>query len=206
YSSSREGADRAVEQIKAEGGKAVAVQGDVSKATDVRNLFAQTKKTFGRLDVLVNNAGVYQFGPIESFPEEEFHREFNTNVLGPIPATKEALNLFGPEGGSVINISSVVSSNALPGAAVYSATKSALDSLTRTLAAELGPRKVRVNAINPGVTETEGAQALPGFLNGPLVKDIVTRTPLGRTGQPEDIASAVVFLASDDSRWVTGEA
>ena len=204
YASSKEGADRVVSAITSKGGKAVAVQGDMSKATDVQRLFAETKKTFGSLDVLVNNAGVYQFAAIESVQEDEFHRQFNTNVLGPILTTREAVKHFGPDGGSVINISSVASYNPIPMSVVYSATKGALDSVTRVLSTELRPRKIRVNSINPGYTETEGVQAL-GFSGSDQEKQLVSRTSLGRPGQPEDIARVAVFLASKDSEWITGE-
>lgn len=204
YNSSKEGAERVVADITKKGGKAIAVQGDMAKPADVKRLFADTAKAFGRLDVLVNNAGVYRFDPLEAVTENEFHREFNTNVLGPILASQEAVKHFGPGGGSIINISSVASTNALPMSVVYSATKSALDSVTRVLAKELGPRKIRVNSINPGVTETEGVHEI-GIIGSEFEKQAVSNTPLGRYGQPEDIAPAVVFLASDDARWVTGE-
>ena len=205
YASSKEGADRTVAEITEKGGKAIAVQGDVAKAADVKKLFAETKKAFGKLDVLVNNAGVYQFDPIENVSEATFHRQFNTNVLGPILAVQEALKLFNGDGGSIINVSSIVSSNPIPASTVYSATKSAVDSVTQALAVELGPRKIRVNAINPGLTETEGLHSVPGFIGSDFEKQAVAGTPLGRIGQPDDIASAAVFLASDQSRWITGE-
>jgi 3-oxoacyl-[acyl-carrier protein] reductase len=205
YATSKEGADRVVAEILSGGGKAIAVQGDVSKAADVKRLFEETKKAFGSLDVLVNNAGVFQFEPLESVTEDEFHREFNTNVLGPILTIQEALKHFGPEGGSVINISSIASLNSTPMSVVYSATKSAVDSITRVLARELGPRKIRVNSINPGGVETEGIHRI-GIIGSDLEKQMVAQTPLGRFGQPEDIAPAAVFLASADSAWITGEA
>jgi len=204
YASSKEGADRVVEEIKSKGGKAIAVQGDVSKAADVKRLFDETQKTFGSLDVLVNNAGVFQFDPIEAVVEEEFHRQFNTNVLGPILTTREAVKHFGAGGGSVINISSVASSGAMPTSVVYSATKSAVDSITRVLASELGPRKIRVNAINPGGVETEGVHTM-GLIGSDMEKQMIAATPLGRLAQPEDIAPIAVFLASEDSGWLTGE-
>jgi 3-oxoacyl-[acyl-carrier protein] reductase len=204
YASSREGADRVVAQIKEAGGNAVAVQGDVSKAADVKRLFDETKKTFGTLDVLVNNAGVYEFGPLEGVTEAEFHREFDINVLGTLLATQESLNHFGPGGGSVINLSSVTSLNPVPNAVVYSATKSAVDSITRSLAKELGSRKIRVNAIAPGGVETEGTHRL-GVIGSVFEKQLVAGTPLGRLGQPEDIARLAVYLASDDAGWLTGE-
>jgi 3-oxoacyl-[acyl-carrier protein] reductase len=204
YSSSREGAERVVAQIAAQGGKAVALHADVSKAGEVRRLFDETKKAFGALDVLVNNAGVYAFASLEEVTESEFHRQFGINVLGPILATQEAVKQFGSKGGSVINISSVVSENPVPNSTVYSATKSALDSITRALAKELGPRGIRVNTIAPGGVETEGTQSL-GILESDFAKELIARTPLGRFGQPDDIARVAVFLASDESRWITGE-
>jgi 3-oxoacyl-[acyl-carrier protein] reductase len=170
----------------------------------VQHLFAETKKTFGPVDVLVNNAGVYQFSPIDGVKEDEFHRHFNINVLGPILATQEAVKHFGPDGGSVINISSVASFNPVPMSVVYSATKGALDTVTKVLSAELGPKKIRVNSINPGYTETEGVQSA-GVSGSDLEKQIVGRTALGRAGQPDDIARVAVFLASSDSQWITGE-
>ncbi len=204
YASSKEGADRVVAEIKSKGGKAFAVQGDVSKAADVKRLFEETKKSFGSLDVLVNNAGVFEFGPLEAVTEAEFHREFNTNVLGPILTIQEALKHFGPKGGSVINISSVTGANPVPNSAVYSATKGAVDSITRGLAKELGSRNIRVNAIAPGGVETEGTRRI-GIIGSDFEKQIVAGTPLGRFGQPEDISRVAVFLASDDSGWLTGE-
>jgi 3-oxoacyl-[acyl-carrier protein] reductase len=204
YASDRAGADRVVAEITRKGGKAVAVQGDVSKAADVKRLFAEAARAFGRLDILVNNAGVYKFGPFESITEEEFRRHYGTNVLGPILAVQEALKHFGPEGGSVINISSVVGSAPWPQAALYSSTKAAVDNLTRGLALELAPRKVRVNAVAPGTTESEGTSDLHLF-EGDEGKKVIASTPLGRLGTPADIARVVVFLASDDSAWVTGE-
>ena len=204
YSSSREGAERVVAEITGKGGKAVAVQGDVSNAEDVRRLFEEAKKAFGSLDVLVNNAGVFEFEPIEEVTEQEFHREFNTNVLGPILTIQQALKHFGPDGGSVINISSIASENPVPNSLVYSATKSAVDSITRVLSKELGARKIRVNTIAPGGVETEGVHRI-GLIGSDFQKQMVEATPLGRFGQPEDIAQVAVFLASEDSRWLTGE-
>ena len=204
YASSREGADRVVAAIGAAGGTAFAVQGDVSKADDVKRVFAAAKEAHGALDVLVNNAGVFQFAPLEAVTAEEFDREFGINVLGTILATQEAVSHFGPKGGSVINISSVVSTNAMPNSVVYSATKSAVDSVTRVLAAELGPRGIRVNAIAPGGVDTEGTQTL-GMIGGDMEKQLVAGTPLGRIGQSGDIASVAVFLASDAAGWITGE-
>ena len=204
YSSSKEGADRVVADINANGGKAIAVKGDVAKAADMRRLFDETEKAFGTLDVLVNNAGVYTNSlPLEDITEDEFHREFNINVLGTILATKEAVKHFGPNGGSVINISSIASAGE-PTAAIYSGTKGAVDAITRGLAAELGPRKIRVNAIAPGGVETEGTHSA-GIVGSDFEKAMIAGTPLGRFGQPDDIARVAVFLASDDSAWLTGE-
>lgn len=204
YASDKAGAERVVADIVAGGGKAIAVQGDVAKAADVTRLFAETSKAFSGLDVLVNNAGVYQFTPIEDFSEDEFHREFNVNVLGTLLATKEAIKHFGANGGSIINLSSVASRRGMAGVSVYAATKSAVDALTSALAAELGPRKIRVNAIAPGGVETEGTLA-GGLVGSEFQKAMVAATPLGRFGQPDDIARVAVFLASDDSAWLTGE-
>ena len=205
YSSSREGADRVVSAIEQQGGKALAVQGDVSKAGDVERLFAETKKAFGALDILVNNAGVFQFAPLEAFTEEEFHREFNTNVLGTLLATREATRYFGPEGGSVINVTSVVSVGAIPNSVVYSSTKGAVDAITRVLAVELAPKKIRVNAVAPGMTATEGAAVLMSDVSPEQQQSFLAGIPMGRIGQPEDIAQTVLFLASDESSWLTGE-
>jgi 3-oxoacyl-[acyl-carrier protein] reductase len=204
YASSREDADRVVADIVGKGGKAIAVKADVSKAADVRRLFDETKKAFGSLDVLVNNAGIYRFAPLEEVTEDEFHRVFNTNVLGLLLATKEAMKHFGPEGGSVINISSIASTSSAPTTVVYSATKGAVDTITRVLAKELGPKKIRVNAINPGGVETEGTHSI-GVIGSEFEKQLVARTPLGRLGQPNDIAPVAVFLASAASGWMTGE-
>jgi 3-oxoacyl-[acyl-carrier protein] reductase len=204
YASDRAGAEKVVGDIVARDGKAVAAQADVSKAADVRRLFQETKKAFGSLDILVNNAGIYRFDPVDSLSEAEFHRQFNTNVLGPILTVQEALKLFGPGGGSVINVSSVISQIGMPGGLVYAATKSALDSVTRTLAAELAPKKIRVNTIAPGAVETEGTHAA-GIIGSDFEKQAVARTLLGRIGQPDDIAKVVVFLASDEAGWMTGE-
>ena len=204
YASSKEGADRVVSEITGKGGKAIAIQGDVSKAADVKRLFAETKRAFGAPDVLVNNAGIFAFDPLEAVTEDEFHREFNTNVLGPILTIQEALNHFGAEGGSVINISSVVSTSAQPNSVVYSATKGAVDSIARVLGTELAARKIRVNTIAPGGVETEGTHSV-GMIGSDFEKKIVADTPMGRLGQPEDIARVAVFLASDNARWLTGE-
>lgn len=204
YASSRSGADRVVNEITGRGGKAVAVQGDMSKESDIKRLFEETKKAFGRVDVLVNNAGVYEFSPIEEATVEQYHKMFDLNVLGVLLATREAVKHFGPEGGSIINISSVAATSNLPNSSVYSATKAAVDSFTRTLAAELGPRKIRVNAISPGMVETEGVHST-GIAESEFRKQVEATTPLGRIGQPNDIAPAAVFFASLDSGWITGQ-
>jgi 3-oxoacyl-[acyl-carrier protein] reductase len=205
YASSKAGAERVVGEITKKGGKAVAVQADVSKPEDVKRLLAETKKAFGRLDVLVNNAGIYEFAPLEQVTPEHFHKQFDLNVLGLLLMTKEALSLFGPSGGSIINLSSIVSRSALPNTSVYSATKAAVDAITRSLSQELGPRKIRVNAINPGLIETEGVHAA-GFAESDFRKQVESQTPLGRIGQPQDVAPLAVFLATDDSAWISGEA
>ena len=204
YASSKDGADRVVADIKAKGGKAIAVQGDVAKAADVKKIFAETKQAFGRLDILVNNAGIYNLLPLEEVTEDDFHRHFNINVLGLLLATKEAAKLFGDAGGSVINIGSEVTDLNPPNSVVYTATKGAVDAVTRVLAKELGPRKIRVNSINPGLVDTEGTHAA-GVIGNDPEKQYIAQTPLGRTGQPDDIAPVAVFLASDESRWVTGD-
>jgi 3-oxoacyl-[acyl-carrier protein] reductase len=204
YASSKEAADRVVAAITREGGKAVAVRADVASQADVQRLFAQAKAAFGRLDVLVNNAGLYEFAPLAEVTAEHFHKQFNLNVLGLLLATQEAVKHFGPDGGSVVNISSVVATAAPPNASVYSATKAAVDAVTRSLAKELGPRHIRVNSINPGMIETEGFHAA-GIAESDLRKQVEAQTPLGRIGQPQDIAPAAVFLASADSAWLTGE-
>jgi 3-oxoacyl-[acyl-carrier protein] reductase len=204
YASSKAGAERVVSDISAKGGKAVAVQADVAKPADIQRLFARTKEAFGRLDVLVNNAGIYEFAPLEQVTPEHFHKQFDLNVLGLILATQEAVKHFGPDGGSVVNISSVVSTAAPPTTSVYSGTKAAVDAVTRSLAKELGPRKIRVNSINPGMVETEGFRSA-GIHESDFRKQVEATTPLGRIGRPEDIAPAAVYLASADSAWVTGE-
>jgi len=204
YSSSKEGADRVVSEIVGKGGKAIAVHANVSKSEDIQRLFAETKKAYGKLDILVNNAGIYEFAPLEQITPEHFHKQFNLNVLGLLLTTQEAVKLIGPEGGSIINISSVVVSVTPPGGSVYSGTKAAVDAVTRTLAKELGPRKIRINSINPGMVETEGVHAA-GMADGDFRKQIESQTPLGRIGQPGDIAPAAVFLASEDSGWISGE-
>jgi 3-oxoacyl-[acyl-carrier protein] reductase len=204
YASAKSDADKVVDEIFKNGGSAVAVQGDVAKKKDVERLFAEAKKAFGRVDVLVNNAGVYRFDPLEAVTEDEFHRQFNTNVLGLILATQEAIKYFGSDGGSVINISSTATSLTPPNTAVYTGTKGAVDAITRTLAKELGPKKIRVNAINPGMIVTEGYQAL-GIGESDFEKQGIVQTPLGRVGQTGDIAPVAVFLASSESGWITGE-
>ena len=204
YASSKADANKVVDTITKRGGRAIAVQGNVAKKAEIEQLFAKTTKAFGRLDILVNNAGVYRFDLLEAVTEDEFHREFNTNVLGLILATQEAVKHFGSEGGSVINIGSLASSLTPPTAVVYNATKGAVDAVTRTLAKELGPKKIRVNSINPGMVVTEGAVA-GGYTEGDFRKYMESQTPLGRIGSTEDIGPAAVFFASDDSAWITGE-
>jgi 3-oxoacyl-[acyl-carrier protein] reductase len=202
YSSSRKDAEKVVDEITAQGGKAVAIGANVGKQDEIERLFAEAKKSYGRLDILVNNAGVYGHAPLGEITEEHFHRHFNLNVLGLILTTQEALKYFGPEGGSIVNTSSVVSTLSPVNGAVYNATKSAVDGLTRTFAKELGARKIRVNSVNPGLVETEGLHST-GFIQA--ADRVAGMTPLGRIGQPDDIAPGVVFLASPDSAWMTGE-
>jgi 3-oxoacyl-[acyl-carrier protein] reductase len=204
YASSKEGADKLVDEIAKRGGKAIAIQADVAKKKDVERLFVETKKAFGRIDILVNNAGVYQFTPLEEATESEFHREFNTNVLGLILATQEAVKHFGSDGGSVTNISSAVTTVAPPNSVIYTGTKGAVDAITRVLAKELGPKKIRVNSVNPGGVETEGFHAA-GYSGSDFEKQMIAQTPLGRLGQPGDVAPVVSFLASADAAWITGE-
>lgn len=202
YSSSQEAADNVVAEIVRSGGKAVAVKADVSKKADIARLFTASKNAFGAIDVLVNNAGIYTPAPLEEITEEHFHKQVDLNVLGLILSTQEAVKHFSPAGGSIVNVSSVVSSLGLAGLSVYSSTKAAVDAVTRSLAKELAARKIRVNSVNPGMVETEGLHAT-GFIQGR--QDTEAITPLGRIGQPEDIAPAVVFFASQDSSWITGE-
>ena len=204
YSSAKSDADKVVDEITKKGGKAVAVQGNVAKREDVDRLFAATEKAFGKIDVLVNNAGVYEFLPLEDVTEPHFHRHFDTNVLGLLLATQAGLKHFNPAGASIVNISSLASTLTPPTAVVYNATKAAVDAITRTLAKELGPRKIRVNSINPGMVVTEGVVSA-GFHESDFRKTIESQTPLGRIGEPKDIAPAAVFFASDDSSWITGE-
>jgi 3-oxoacyl-[acyl-carrier protein] reductase len=204
YASSKAGADKVVSDITAAGGKAVAIQGDIAQPAGIQRLLSETKAAVGHLDILVNNAGVYEFAPLEAITAEHFHRQFNINVLGLLLTTQAAVKLFPPSGGSIINIGSVVSSLTPPSSAVYTATKGAVDAITGVLAKELGPKNIRVNALNPGIVETEGSHTA-GFIGSDFERHAVTQTPLGRTGQPQDIASIAVFLASDDSGWLTGE-
>lgn len=204
YASSREGADRVVAKITADGGRAVAVQADVSKKADIDRLFDETKQAFGRVDILVNNAGVFEFRPLAEINETHFHRQFDVNVLGLLLTTQKAVECFDAAGGSIINISSIVSTLAPGGGSVYGATKAAVDAITKSLAQELGPRKIRINSLNPGGVETEGTHAA-GIIGSDFEKSIVAQTPFGRIGQPADIARVAVFLASDDAAWITGE-
>ena len=203
YASSKNGADAVVSEIAKKGGKAVAAAGDVSKAADAQGIIDAAIRNFGRLDILVNNSGVYEFAPIQEFTEEQFHRQFNTNVLGLLLTTQAAVKHMS-EGGSIINVSSAVTRLAPPASAVYSGTKGAVDTITGVLAKELGPKRIRVNAINPGVVETEGTISA-GFIGSEFENGLIARTPLGRTGKPDDIADVAVFLASNDARWLTGE-
>ncbi|MBX9745808.1 MAG: glucose 1-dehydrogenase [Hyphomonadaceae bacterium] len=204
YASDRAGAERVVADIEAGQGRAVAVQADVAKLGDVERLFAVSKETFGRIDVVVNNAGVFAFQPLDQVTEAEFHRQFNINVLGSLLVAQQAAKHIGADGGAIVNLSSVVSESPLAGSSIYSATKGAVDTLSQALAIELAPRKIRVNTIAPGGVDTEGARTL-GIPESALAADIIARTPLGRLGQPDDIAKVAVFLASDDSSWLTGE-
>jgi len=205
YATSKEGALRAVDAIEKKGGKAVAIQADVAKPEDIDRLMRETREAFGHLDILVNNAGIYDFQPLENITPEHFHKHFNTNVLGLLLTSKAAVSLFGPNGGSIINIGSVAGSSHAPQSAVYSATKAAVDSITRVLAHELGPRKIRVNTVNPGMVKTEGT-VTGGFVEGDFESQVLSATPLQRIGVPRDIAPAVAFLASDDASWITAEA
>ena len=204
YASAKQDADRVVDEISKRGGKAITIQGNVTKKSEVERLFAEAEKAFGKIDILVNNAGVYEWVALEAVTEQQFHRMFDTNVLGMLLVTQEGLKHFKSEGGSIINIGSLASSLTPPTAVVYNATKGAVDAITRTLAKELGPRKIRVNSINPGMVVTEGAVA-GGFTEGDIRKMLETQTPLGRIGQTEDIAPAAVFFASPDSAWISGE-
>ncbi|OUJ71126.1 SDR family NAD(P)-dependent oxidoreductase [Hymenobacter crusticola] len=204
YASSKEGADTVVKAITDNGGTAISVQGDVSNEADVRRLFAETKAAFGTLDILVNNAGIYQYEPIEEVSAESFHQHFNINVWGTVLAIQAALQLFGEGGGNIINISSEAGRTPLPTGSVYSASKAALDAMTTALSKEFSGRNIRINSILPGIVETEGSRS-GGFIGSEAETRLVATTPLGRTGQPEDIAKVAVFLASDDAAWITGE-
>lgn len=204
YASNKNDADRVVEEITTNGGKAIAIQGNVEKAADVKRIFEEISKTFGKLDILVNNAGVYSFAGIDDITEESFHRMFNINVLGSILTIQQAAKLFGDKGGAIINVGSIVSTLDMPTTLVYTQTKYAVDAMTRILAKEFGPKKIRVNSINPGLIETEGSHS-SGVMNGDAEKWHVSETPLARVGKPEDIAKVAVFLASEDSYWITGE-
>ncbi len=204
YSGSKASADKLVEEIKAAGGKAIAVQANVSNPDSIGPLVQAVVKAYGPIDILVNNAGIYEFGPLENLTPEHFHKQFDVNVLGLLLTTKEAVAHFNPKGGSIVNISSVVV-DGVPGASVYSATKGAVDAITGALAKELGPKKIRVNSLNPGMIETEGTHAA-GFIGSDFQKLAESRTPLGRIGQPQDVATAAAFLASEDSGWINGQA
>lgn len=204
YATSKEDADKVVKVITDNGGTAIAVQGDVAKEADITRLFEETKNAFGALDILVNNAGIYTYEPIEQVSEKTFLRQFNINVLGPVFAIQAALKLFGDKGGNIINISSEAGKTPLPTGSVYSATKAALDAITISLSKEFSGKNIRINSILPGVVETEGSHSA-GFIGSDAEKKLVANTPLGRTGQPEDIAKVAVFLASDDAAWITGE-
>jgi 3-oxoacyl-[acyl-carrier protein] reductase len=204
YSSSKAEGEKVVKEIVAHGGKALAAQANISNAAEIQRLFYESKRAFGRLDILVNNAGIYEFSPLENVTEEHFHKQFNLNVLGLLLASQAAAKLFDSAGGSIVNISSVVSTLAFPNVSVYSGTKGAVDAITRALATELGPRKIRVNAIRPGMVATEGTHAA-GIDGSEMQKQVQSQTPLGRLGQPDDIAGTAVFLASSDSSWITGE-
>jgi 3-oxoacyl-[acyl-carrier protein] reductase len=204
YASSKKEADRVVSEITKDGGKAIAVQANVGKPTEVERLFAETKRAYGKLDILVNNAGVYDLQPLDKVNEEHYRKHFDLNVLGLILSAKEAAKLFGPEGGSIINIGSAVSSLTPPNSVVYTATKGAVDAVTGVLAKELGPRKIRVNSINPGMVETEGVHSA-GYIGSDFQKWAESISPLGRIGKPVDVAPAAVFLASPDASWITGE-
>ena len=204
YASSKSGADAVVNRITAQGGKAVSIQADVSKPEDIARLFAETKAAYGKLDILVNNAGIYEFAPLEAVTPEHFHKQFDLNVLGLLLTTREAVKLIDGVGGSIINISSMVGPMPVENAAVYSATKAAVDAITIALSKELGPKKIRVNSLNPGMVETGGLHAV-GFAESNFRKTVESTTPLGRIAQPQDIARAAVFFASDDAGWVTGQ-
>lgn len=204
YATSKQGANKIVSEITGKGGKAIAVQANMASQPDIKKLFSETKKHFGKLDILINNAGVYEVAPLEKITAEHFHKMFNLNVLGLILAIQESVKYFGKDGGSIVNISSLASSSAPPNFSVYSATKASVDAITRSLSKELGQHKIRVNSINPGMVETEGLKA-SGITESDMRSVMLKLTPLGRIGQPNDIAPAAVFLASSDSGWMTGE-
>jgi 3-oxoacyl-[acyl-carrier protein] reductase len=204
YATSREGANKVVKEITDAGGDAIAVGASIPKEDDIEKLFAEARNAYGKVDILVNNAGVYAFGPLEEVTVDEYRRQYDTNVLGLLLTTKAALPYFPKEGGSVVNVSSIASTLAPPVASVYSSTKGAVDTITKSLAKELAPRRIRVNAVNPGLVITEGVQSA-GIAGSDFEKAAVATTPLGRAGQPEDIALPVSFLASDEARWITGE-
>jgi 3-oxoacyl-[acyl-carrier protein] reductase len=206
YSSSKKGADVVVAEITEKGGKAIAVGANVANKSEIEKLFAETKKAYGKVDILVNNAGIYEFSPLEGVTEDHFNKQFGLNVLGLLLTTQEAVKLFTDKGGSIINISSIVGRNGFPGAAVYSATKGAVNSITQSLSKELGPKKIRVNGVAPGMVETEGTASM-GITDSEneMRKSVEAQTPVGRIGKPHDIATVVTFLASDDSAWVSGE-
>jgi 3-oxoacyl-[acyl-carrier protein] reductase len=205
YASDKAGADKVAKKIEANGGKALVVKADVSKKEDISKLFGETTLRFGKVDILVNNAGIYEFRPLEAVDEEHFHKQFNLNVLGLLLTTKEAVQHMNGEGGSIINVSSVAAKTPREGGSVYSATKGAVDVVSRTLAQELGPRKIRVNSLSPGFTDTEGVRTSDVASTDAFRELAVSRTPLGRVGTGEDIAGAAAFLASEDARWITGE-
>jgi len=204
YASSKPAADAVVQRIKDKGGQSVAVQADLARPGDIKRLFEQARAAYGKLDVLVNNAGIYEFAPLEAVTPEHFSKQFNLNVLGLLLATQEAVKLMGPNGGSIINISSIVSPMPVENASVYSATKAAVDAVTVALSKELGPKQIRVNSLNPGMVETEGLHA-SGIAESDFRKQVESQTPLGRIGRPEDIARVAVFYASDEAGWVTGQ-
>jgi 3-oxoacyl-[acyl-carrier protein] reductase len=204
YASDRRGADAVVKDIESAGSQAIAIKANLAQPKDVDRLFAEAKKAFGEIDILVNNAGIYEFRPLEEINEQHFRKHFDLNVLGLLLATKAAVQNINGQGGSIINVSSIASKTPPPGSSVYSASKGAVDVITRSLARELGPRRIRINTLAPGVTDTEGVRALAE--DGPEFRNYaVSRTPLGRVGTADDIASAALFLASDDSGWITGE-
>lgn len=206
YSSSKKGADSVVAEITEKGGKAIAVGANVARKSEIEKLFAETKRAYGKLDILVNNAGIYEFSPLEGITEDHFNKQFGLNVLGLLLTTQEAVRHFGDKGGSVINLSSIVGRSGFPGASVYSATKGAVNSITQSLSKELGQKKIRVNAVAPGMVETEGTASM-GITDteNEMRKSVEAQTPVGRIGKPHDIATVVAFLASDDAAWVSGE-